>query len=115
MSYTPQIVTQYTYQRPLQKRSTTGIYRNYIFQDMQKKLLNSVKIIIFRKILIKILFFKIFSLKNKFFQKFHNIRHKKVEKGTFLRFLKFSTVFNIGPFQNAIFGRTTRFQNFKVP
>ena len=33
----------------------------------------------------------------------HFTTHKKVEKGTILRFLKFLTVFDVGPFQNSKF------------
>ena len=93
-------------------------YRNlqvWYFSRYAKKLLNSVKITIFREFLRKNLFLKIFSSKNKNFQKFHNIGHKKVERGTILRFLKFWAVFEYGPFQKTIFCRTTRFFNFEVP
>ena len=56
---------------------------------------------------------KIFSVKNIVILYFYHILHKKVERGTILRFLKFSTVFDIGPFKNQNFGLATRFFDFE--
>ena len=59
-------------------------------------------------------FLKIFLVTNIVILYFYHILHEKVEKGTILRFLKFSTVFDVGPFQNSISGLATRFFDFKM-
>ena len=56
----------------------------------------------------------IFSVKNIVILYFYHILHKKVERLTILRFLKFSTVFDVGPFKNQNFGLATRFFDFKI-
>ena len=61
----------------------------------------------------KKIFFLLFSVKNIVILYFYHILHKKVERGTILRFLKFSTVFDVGPFKNQNFGLATRFFDFK--